>query len=55
MYFLWSFFFGCVNRVSGRKGIIKGEIFDDEDNSDEGDEEDYIVYECYGLVFVRFW
>lgn len=37
------------------KGGIKGEIFDDDDNSDEGDDEDYIVYECYGLVSVRLY
>lgn len=36
--------------MGGAKGSIKGETLDDEDNSDEGDEEDYTVYECHGLA-----
>lgn len=40
-----------MNRASGTKGGIKGETLDDEEeNSDEGDEEDYTVYECHGLA-----
>lgn len=36
------------------KGGIKGETLDDDDdNSDEGDDEDYTVYECHGLAPVR--
>ena len=35
------------------KGGIKGETLDDDDNSDEGDDEDYTVYECHGLASVR--
>lgn len=37
-------------RASGTKGGIKGETLDDEENSDEGDDEDYTVYECHGLA-----
>lgn len=40
----------AMEKASGRKGTIKGETLDDEDNSDEGDEEDYTVYECHGLA-----
>lgn len=43
-----------VNRANGTKGSIKGETLDDDDNSDEGDEEDYTVYECHGLAPVSF-
>ena len=40
-----------IYRASGKKGSIKEETLDDEDeNSDEGDEEDYTVYECHGLA-----
>ena len=37
-------------RAGGTKGGIKGETLDDEENSDEGDDEDYTVYECHGLA-----
>jgi len=37
-------------RASGTKGGIKGETLDDDENSDEGDDEDYTVYECHGLA-----
>ena len=30
--------------------MIKGENLEDEENSDEGDEGDYTVYECPGLA-----
>ena len=43
-----------ANRASGSKGGIKGETLDDEENSDEGDEEDYTVYECHGLAPVSY-
>ena len=39
-----------VNRASGGKGGIKGDTLEDDENSDEGDEEDYTVYECHGLA-----
>ena len=42
------FFFSI--RASGTKGGIKGETLEDEENSDEGDDEDYTVYECHGLA-----
>lgn len=48
---LFPFFF--LIRASGVKGGIKGETLDDDDNSDEGDDEDYTVYECHGLAPVR--
>lgn len=50
--FLFPFFFFLI-RASGVKGGIKGETLDDDDNSDEGDDEDYTVYECHGLAPVR--
>lgn len=49
--FYFLFFF--LIRASGVKGGIKGETLDDDDNSDEGDDEDYTVYECHGLAPVR--
>ena len=43
-------FFLFQTRASGTKGGIKGETLDDDENSDEGDDEDYTVYECHGLA-----
>lgn len=40
----------AMEKAGGAKGSIKGETLDDEENSDEGDEEDYTVYECHGLA-----
>lgn len=40
----------ALEKASGVKGGIKGETLDDDDNSDEGDDEDYTVYECHGLA-----
>jgi len=39
-----------MEKAGGAKGRIKGETLEDEENSDEGDEEDYTVYECHGLA-----
>ena len=50
IYFPQPYIFTCYNRAGGAKGSIKGETLDDEENSDEGDEEDYTVYECHGLA-----
>lgn len=44
------YFLFFLIRASGVKGGIKGETLDDDDNSDEGDDEDYTVYECHGLA-----
>lgn len=35
---------------AGGSRVIKGETLEDEENSDEGDEGDYTVYECPGLA-----
>lgn len=40
----------AMEKASGTKGGIKGETLDDDENSDEGDDEDYTVYECHGLA-----
>lgn len=40
----------AMEKANGTKGGIKGETLDDDDNSDEGDDEDYTVYECHGLA-----
>lgn len=50
LYFPQPYIFTCYSRAGGAKGSIKGDTLDDEDNSDEGDEEDYTVYECHGLA-----